>query len=223
MLPLLLSHAIVFLSNKSKELSHNVAEFKFALSTPSSVLGLPIGQHNSCSQGGEVIKPYTPTTLGLDVGHFKFVIKLYPQGRMSQHFHEMRVGDYMAVKGPKPFQVHPDQVRAFGMLAAGSGITPMIQSRPLQNSKLNLIKKNYSLEVRRCNKEIDGLTLNYPDRFKILRCKPPPMNKAMAASLKALGYSPERRKCNFSFNFVLRTCMPSSHIHLLFNLQCPSC
>ncbi|KAL1807864.1 hypothetical protein ACET3Z_024854 [Daucus carota] len=53
------------------------------------------------SQGGEVIKPYTPTTLGLDVGHFKFVIKLYPQGRMSQHFHEMRVGDYMAVKGPK--------------------------------------------------------------------------------------------------------------------------
>lgn len=31
-----------------KQLSHNVAEFKFALPTPTSVLGLPIGQHISC-------------------------------------------------------------------------------------------------------------------------------------------------------------------------------
>lgn len=26
---------------------------------------------------------------------------MYPQGRMSHHFREMRVGDYLAVKGPK--------------------------------------------------------------------------------------------------------------------------
>lgn len=31
------------------------------------------------SQGEEVIKPYTPTTLDLDVGHFKLVIKVYTQ------------------------------------------------------------------------------------------------------------------------------------------------
>lgn len=31
-----------------KQLSHNVAKFKFALPTPTSVLGLPIGQHISC-------------------------------------------------------------------------------------------------------------------------------------------------------------------------------
>lgn len=33
---------------KRTQLSHNVAEFKFALPTPTSVLGLPIGQHMSC-------------------------------------------------------------------------------------------------------------------------------------------------------------------------------
>jgi len=33
---------------KRIQLSHNVAKFKFALSTPTSVLGLPIGQHMSC-------------------------------------------------------------------------------------------------------------------------------------------------------------------------------
>ncbi|KAI3740577.1 hypothetical protein L2E82_31045 [Cichorium intybus] len=53
------------------------------------------------SQGEEVIKPYTPTTLDTDVGYFALVIKMYPQGRMSHHFREMREGDYMAVKGPK--------------------------------------------------------------------------------------------------------------------------
>lgn len=29
---------------------------------------------------------------------------MYPQGRMSHHFREMRVGDYLAVKGPKVFK-----------------------------------------------------------------------------------------------------------------------
>uniref|UniRef100_A0A6N2NIB4 cytochrome-b5 reductase n=1 Tax=Salix viminalis TaxID=40686 RepID=A0A6N2NIB4_SALVM len=90
---------------KRDQLSHNVAKFTFALPTPTSVLGLPIGQHISCrgkdSQGEEVIKPYTPTTLDSDVGKFELVIKMYPQGRMSHHFRELQVGDYLAVKGPK--------------------------------------------------------------------------------------------------------------------------
>lgn len=36
---------------KRTQLSHNVAKFKFALPTPSAVLGLPIGQHMSCRFG----------------------------------------------------------------------------------------------------------------------------------------------------------------------------
>lgn len=33
---------------KRKQLSHNVAKFTFELPTPTSALGLPIGQHISC-------------------------------------------------------------------------------------------------------------------------------------------------------------------------------
>lgn len=33
---------------KRAQLSHNVAKFTFELPTPTSVLGLPIGQHISC-------------------------------------------------------------------------------------------------------------------------------------------------------------------------------
>ncbi|XP_028766846.1 NADH--cytochrome b5 reductase 1-like [Neltuma alba] len=223
---------------KRTQLSHNVAKFTFKLPTPTSVLGLPIGQHISCrgkdGQGEEVIKPYTPTTLDSDVGYFELVIKMYPQGRMSHHFREMRVGDYLAVKGPKGrFKYRIGEVRAFGMIAGGSGITPMFQvarailENPKDRTKVHLIYANVTYEDILLKGELDGLASKYPDRFKvyyvlnqppevwdggvgfvskemiqthcpapandikILRCGPPPMNKAMAAHLDALGYSPE--------------------------------
>ncbi|KAK6942079.1 Oxidoreductase FAD/NAD(P)-binding [Dillenia turbinata] len=220
------------------QLSHNVAKFKFELPTPTSVLGLPIGQHISCrgndSQGEEVIKPYTPTTLDSDVGYFELVVKMYPQGRMSHHFREMRVGDYLSVKGPKGrFKYHPGQVRAFGMLAGGSGITPMFQvarailENQKDKTKVHLIYANVTYEDILLKEELDDLAANNPNQFKvyyvlnqppevwnggvgfvskemvkahcpapasdirILRCGPPPMNKAMAAHLDDLGYTSE--------------------------------
>ncbi|KGN54652.1 NADH--cytochrome b5 reductase 1 [Cucumis sativus] len=223
---------------KRLQLSHNVAKFTFTLPSPTSVLGLPIGQHISCSgkdgQGEEVIKPYTPITLDSDVGYFELVIKMYPQGRMSHHFRQMRVGDFLAVKGPKGrFRYQPGQVRAFGMLAGGSGITPMYQvarailENPNDKTKVHLIYANVTYEDILLKEELDLLAKRYPDSFKlyyvlnqppeawdggvgfvskemiqthcpapasdiqILRCGPPPMNKAMAAHLEELGYAPE--------------------------------
>ncbi|KAK8683286.1 hypothetical protein V6N13_039351 [Hibiscus sabdariffa] len=220
------------------QLSHNVAKFKFALPTPTSVLGLPIGQHMSCKgkdqNGEDVVKPYTPTTLDSDLGYFELVIKMYPQGRMSHHFREMHVGDYLAVKGPKGrFKYQPGQVRAFGMLAGGTGITPMFQvarailENPNDKTNIHLIYANVAYEDILLKEELDELTSRYPDRMsvsyvlnqppeewdggvgfiskemiqvrcpapaediKILRCGPPPMNKAMATHLEALGYSSE--------------------------------
>ncbi|CAN7067874.1 unnamed protein product, partial [Brassica rapa subsp. trilocularis] len=182
-------------------------------------------QRGKDAQGEDVIKPYTPTTLDSDLGRFELVIKMYPQGRMSHHFREMRVGDHLAVKGPKGrFKYQPGQFRAFGMLAGGSGITPMFQvartilENPTDKTKVHLIYANVTSEDILLKEELESLTANYPDQFKIyyvlnqppetwdgvmnirlvymfelqiLRCGPPPMNKAMAANLEALGYSPE--------------------------------
>ncbi|KAE9462080.1 hypothetical protein C3L33_06020, partial [Rhododendron williamsianum] len=223
---------------KRTQLSHNVAKFRFALPTPDSVVGLPIGQHMSCrgkdSQGENVIKPYTPTTLDSDIGYFELVIKMYPQGRMSHHFREMCEGDYLAVKGPKGrFKYQPGQVGAFGMLAGGTGIAPMFQvtrailENPKDKTNVRLIYANVTYEDILLKEELDNLATNFPSRFtvyyvlnqppevwdggigfvskemiqaqcpapapdiQILRCGPPPMNKAMAAHLDALGYTPE--------------------------------
>ncbi|KAK6926460.1 Flavoprotein pyridine nucleotide cytochrome reductase-like, FAD-binding domain, partial [Dillenia turbinata] len=220
------------------QLSHNVAKFRFVLPTSSSVLGLPIGQHLSCrgkdSVGEEIIKPYTPTTLDSDVGYFDLVIKMYPQGRMSHHFREMKVGDHLAVKGPKGrFKYQPGQVRAFGMLAGGTGITPMFQvarailENPIDKTSIHLIYGNVTYEDILLKEELDNFAANFPNRFhvyyvlnqppegwsggvgfiskemisihlpppaadiQILKCGPPPMNKAMAAHLEDLGYTSE--------------------------------
>ncbi|KAI9194910.1 hypothetical protein LWI28_010089 [Acer negundo] len=223
---------------KRVQLSHNVAKFTFALPTPTSILGLPIGQHMSCrgndSLGEEVIKAYTPTTLDSDIGYFELVIKMYPQGRMSHHFRQLREGDYLAVKGPKGrFKYQPGQVRAFGMLAGGTGITPMFQvarailENPDDKTDIHLVYANVTFEDILLKEEMDNLAASFPSRFKvyyvlnqspegweggigfvskemiqthcpapapdikILRCGPPPMNKAMAAHLNDLGYTPQ--------------------------------
>ncbi|KAG6520991.1 hypothetical protein ZIOFF_018056 [Zingiber officinale] len=201
---------------QKKQLSHNVAKFRFALPTPTSVLGLPIGQHISCrgkdNLGEEVIKPYTPTTLDSDIGYFELVIKMYPQGRMSHHFREMKVGDYMSVKGPKGrFKYQVGQVRAFGMIAGGSGITPMFQvtrailENPKDKTKVQLIYANVTYEdillkppeswdggVGFVSKDMIKTHCPAPAQdIQVLRCGPPPMNKAIAAHLDDLGYTKE--------------------------------
>ncbi|XP_059434161.1 NADH--cytochrome b5 reductase 1-like [Corylus avellana] len=222
---------------KKTQLSHNTAKFRFALPTPSSILGLPVGQHVLCrgkdSEGGEVTRPYTPITLDSDVGYFELVVKMYPKGKMSHHFRQMREGDYLPVNGPKGrFKYKPGQARAFGMLAGGSGITPMFQliqailKNPKDKTNVNLIYANVTEDDILLKEELDAFTSKFPDRFKvyyvlnqppvpwnggigfvskemiqfhcpapardiqILRCGPPPMNKAMAAHLNALGYAP---------------------------------
>lgn len=179
---------------EKRQLSHNVAKFKFALPTPTSVLGLPIGQHISCRFGlfvnhfwkwvrkaqpllwisfsltvstsqlfqrtgcfwrgsdqalysnysglwcwifwacykgkfsirrppfffsfpsHSIVSPvvlcifghrcnYLCTVVIHHMFSFLLVVKMYPQGRMSHHFRETKVGDYMSVKGPKVYGI----------------------------------------------------------------------------------------------------------------------
>lgn len=78
---------------------------RFGLPTKKSVLGLPIGQHITFkardSDGKDFFRPYTPTTDDDTPGHVDFVIKVYPEGKMSQHLDKLEVGQTMLFKGPK--------------------------------------------------------------------------------------------------------------------------
>ncbi|XP_011046470.1 PREDICTED: NADH--cytochrome b5 reductase 1-like isoform X2 [Populus euphratica] len=163
---------------KKTQISPDTARFRFSLPTPKSVLGLPAVSYVLCRakdrEGQEIIRSYTPITLDSQVGYFELVIKMYPEGKMSQHFREMREGDYLAVKGPEiPFDYKPGQVRAFGMIAGGSGITPMFQltrailENPKDKTIVHLIYANTTFEDILLKEDLDDFASKFPDRFKV--------------------------------------------------------
>ncbi|KAJ3539612.1 hypothetical protein NM208_g5420 [Fusarium decemcellulare] len=116
--------------------SHNVAIYRFKLPSSDSVLGLPVGQHISISAqipqpdgpSKEIVRSYTPISGDDQPGHFDLLIKSYSQGNISRHMGALVPGQTIQVRGPKGFFVYtPNMVRHFGMIAGGTGITPMLQ------------------------------------------------------------------------------------------------
>jgi len=107
-----------------------VYAFKFELPEGRS-LNLPVGSHiwvQETIKGELVRRSYTPTTTNLDKGFFELVIKIYPSGAMGNHINSLSVGDYLPILGPKgPFRYKQGQYKHIGMIAGGTGITPMLQ------------------------------------------------------------------------------------------------
>ncbi len=154
------SFAEYILHSSSSLSSHDTRKFTFALQTPTTVLGLPIGQHiaftyTDPTSNKAVTRSYTPVTGDETLGVVSFVIKVYfantnerfPEGgKMTQHLESLKVGDSLLMRGPKGKMTYmskgkfgiaaggvprkPAQVRQakhFGMIAGGTGITPMLQ------------------------------------------------------------------------------------------------
>ncbi|KAF7791920.1 hypothetical protein EIP86_002946 [Pleurotus ostreatoroseus] len=158
-------------------ISPNTALYRFKLPHPEDVLGLPIGQHISISaeiNGKEIMRSYTPTSSDDDLGHFDLVIKAYEKGNISRHVSLLRIGDTIKVKGPKgQFTYAPGLARALGMIAGGTGITPMLQiiraalKNPQDTTKLNLIYANVNADDILLKTELDELAAAHPARFAV--------------------------------------------------------
>lgn len=183
------------------ELSHDTRKFTFALPA-GHVLGLPTGQHMTLkftgADGKAVQRSYTPVTDNDSIGKVSFVIKVYKAGvhpkfpdggQMSQHLDSLKIGDKMLMKGPKghmeyfgkgSFQVKPlgkpMQQRScgcIGMMAGGTGITPMLQilhfifKDPSDKTVIKMIYANQSEDDILVRKELEALQKKYPDRFSL--------------------------------------------------------
>lgn len=161
-----------------KILTHNTRRFRFVLPHQDQILGLPVGQHIAIKailpDGEEVMRPYTPTSEGYQRGHVDFVIKVYPEGKMTQHMESMEVGDRLLFKGPKGrFQYIPRGKRAYGMLAGGTGITPMYQliqavlKDPNDPTTVSLIFANVTEDDILMRAELDEMAARNPERLSI--------------------------------------------------------
>uniref|UniRef100_A0A1D1XD31 NADH-cytochrome b5 reductase n=1 Tax=Anthurium amnicola TaxID=1678845 RepID=A0A1D1XD31_9ARAE len=158
------------------KISHNVALYRFELPNPDDVLGLPIGQHISIQAEIDdklVTRSYTPTSSDDDLGHFDLVVKSYPTGTLSKYIGELVVGQQIPVKGPKgQFKYRPGLVRAFGMIAGGTGITPMLQiiraitKNPYDKTSISLIFANQTEEDILLKNELDALAADHK-KFKV--------------------------------------------------------
>jgi cytochrome-b5 reductase len=160
-------------------LTHNTRRLRFALPHADQLLGLPVGRHVSLKAalpvGGAVIRPYTPTSDGLRTrGHVDFVVKIYPDGKMSAALEALPLGGALLFKGPRGrFDYAPRRWRALGMVAGGTGITPMFQvaQEVLRDAndptRVALVFANVSEGDILLRAELDDWARRFPDRFSV--------------------------------------------------------
>jgi len=161
---------------EKRVINHNTKWFRFALPNPTDMLNLPIGQHISMrfetEDGKEVVRSYTPVSTADTQGHVDFIIKIYPTGAMSQHVDKLEIGDYMEMRGPKGRMTYkPNMKKNIGMIAGGSGITPMLQlaravcGNPVDKTRLSLVFANIAERDILVREELEALTKN--DNFSL--------------------------------------------------------
>ncbi|KAI9097285.1 hypothetical protein DFS34DRAFT_621124 [Phlyctochytrium arcticum] len=174
-----------FKLEKIFDVNHNTKKYRFALPDHATELGLPT---TSCvvtkfvdgtkpdGKPNVVIRPYTPIEDPADgyTGHFDMVIKKYPNGPMSTHIHSMKVGDTLDIKGPiKKFEYKANEFSNIGLLAGGTGITPMIQliqrilSNPEDKTKMQLVFANIAEEDILMRDYFDSLAKQHPGQFQV--------------------------------------------------------
>ncbi|TIB63268.1 hypothetical protein E3P77_03566 [Wallemia ichthyophaga] len=166
------------------KLSPNTALYRFGLPNKDDVLGLPIGQHISVQaeiNGKQIMRSYTPTSSDDDKGYFDLVVKTYDQGNISLFLDKLKVGQNVRIRGPKgQFKYNENLTHHIGMIAGGTGITPMLQvirailKNPLDTTKVDLIYANVSIDDILMKKEIDHLVKQEQDngknRLRVLYC-----------------------------------------------------
>ncbi|KAJ3128269.1 NADH-cytochrome b5 reductase [Nowakowskiella sp. JEL0407] len=153
------------------KISPNTAIYRFALSRKDVDLGLPIGQHVAIStivDGKRVQRSYTPISTPKDLGYFDMLIKTYPNGIISKYIDGVKIGESVEFKGPSgSFTYTANMVKSFGMIAGGTGITPMLQiikaivDNPADTTAVNLIFANVNEDDILLKKEIDDIAAKH--------------------------------------------------------------
>jgi NAD(P)H-flavin reductase len=151
---------------------------RFGLPSPEHVLGLPVPGHVMLVDDAFIYRPYSPVTVDATTkGHFDLLVKRYPGGEISTQLARMRVGDLAHVRGPcgSDFTYQRDDRKAprLGMVAAGTGITPMWQviqtvlDDPEDDTQIRLVYANRSTDDILLKPELDAARAKHPSRFSV--------------------------------------------------------
>lgn len=151
------------------------------------------GREDPEASASEIQRSYTPTTSDSTRGHVELVIKAYKAGeverfpdggKMSQYMAGLAVGDAMSLQGPfgsieyagRGLFRHSKRelpvCAEIGMLAGGTGITPMLQviaAVLAENSRIKvaLLYANQTEADILVRAELEALAAAHPDRFRL--------------------------------------------------------
>ena len=145
---------------------------------------MPIGQHVSAAvhfpgQKYQTQRSYTPITSDEENhGYFDLLVKSYSNGNLSKHMASLQIGQTLRFQGPKGAMVYtPNMCRHIGMIAGGTGITPMLQiikaivrGRPRNGGRdvteVDLIFANVNKDDILLKEDLDTLAAE-DDRFRV--------------------------------------------------------
>lgn len=169
---------VEFKLHETAKVSHNSKLFRFSFD-PAAKLGLdiasciitraPLGQ-DAEGKTKYVIRPYTPISDPDSKGYFDLLVKIYPDGKMSQHLASLKPGDVLDVKGPiEKLRYSPNMKKNIGMIAGGTGITPMLQiieailKNSDDNTQVSLLYGNISPDDILLKEKLDMLSVSHPN------------------------------------------------------------
>lgn len=162
---------------RKTEVSAGIWLFTFDLPNKYSVLGLPTGQHvaiRASVHDHTVVRSYTPISNNRDLGRLDFIIRVYPDGQLGNYLKHLNIGDSVDMRGPKgAMKYRKGLCRELGMVAGGTGITPMFQliraicENPGDNTKVTLVYSSRSEPDIMLKKELDEFAKASPEKFRI--------------------------------------------------------
>jgi len=165
----------------------------FAPNPKPTVPGQWNGREDAESDDTEIERKYTPTTSDDEIGYVDLVIKVYQGGvkpnfvdggKMSQYLNSLKVGDSLEISGPwgmnqylgqGKFKVGTKELTCsrLGMMAGGTGITPMLQvmaailKDPADKTEISLLYANQTEGDILVRDMLEDLAKQHPSRLKL--------------------------------------------------------
>ncbi|KEG09689.1 putative NADH-cytochrome b5 reductase [Trypanosoma grayi] len=165
-------------------ITHDTALFRFLLEPDEEFNLKPCSTLQACYKYG--VQPmdqcqrfYTPVTANHTKGYFDLIVKRQKDGLMTNHLFGMHVGDKLLFRSVAfKVQYRPNKWKHVGMVAGGTGFTPMLQiirhsltekwdDGTVDKTKLSFLFCNRTEKHILLKGVFDDLAERFPKRFKV--------------------------------------------------------
>ncbi|KAJ1633662.1 hypothetical protein T492DRAFT_978928 [Pavlovales sp. CCMP2436] len=123
----------------------------------------------------DVIRPYTPVSTNALTGRFQLLVKVYPDGKLSQYMQALEPGaalDFKHIAANVKLQ-YPFGKARIGMIAGGTGITPCLQTlhallgTAMDTTRVSLLYGARTEADVLAKSTLDAWAVTYKERFNV--------------------------------------------------------